>query len=191
VKLGLEHYRTALSLAKEGGLELEAPMPVSSGLIDDLERRLNVRLPLSYRQAVAEYGLLAIGNIEIAGIGITGFEGKTALNVVFGTEKDRADELITQSMITISFAGDGRFYAIDCAQLSEDGEAPVYEIPVGGIKYGKDKVADSFGDFLLDQVRNQLEPYALEDEAVEKARERARRQKEQADYWKQRAKDFE
>lgn len=75
-------------------------------------------------------------------------------NVVFATETSRKERLITDTMIEIGVAGYGPFFFIDCAELDENGEAPVYEAPANGVQNGKDKLADSFGEFLLNEVRS-------------------------------------
>ncbi|OLP44977.1 hypothetical protein BJF95_05215 [Rhizobium oryziradicis] len=150
-------YREALKLLKENGLD---PLPVKCPSYEDimrLEQRLNVQLPNSYRTMLLELGLLQVESIDIAGIGNSGLEGKNASNIVFATEKDRAEGLISGSMVRIGTSGYGPFYFIDCGELDGRGEAPVWEAPGNGVSHGKDRIADSFDDFLLREVRNLIE----------------------------------
>jgi hypothetical protein len=37
---------------------------------------------------------------------------------------------------------------LDCGEKTFEGESPVLEIPGNGVKFGRDKIADSFGIFL-------------------------------------------
>jgi SMI1-KNR4 cell-wall len=186
--MSVRDYEKAISLLAENGLKpIEVRRP-SQHDIQRVEQRLGVTLPESYLRMLLDFGLLQVRSISISGLGNSGLEGTTASSVVFATENDRSNKLISKSMITIAFAGYGPFFVIDCSQLNENREAPVYEVPAGGISYGKDKVAEDFGSFLLKEVENILEPYDFE---LENEDIKSNQKKDVSEYWKARAKDFD
>jgi SMI1-KNR4 cell-wall len=172
-------YYEAMKLLRDNDLH---PLPVRRPTPEDimrLEQRLSVSLPNSYRAMLLGVGLLQVESISIAGLGNSGLDGTTSSSVVFGTEKDRREGLITNTMIRIAVTGYGPFYLIDCSEMDASGEAPVWEAPGHGVKYGKDKIASSFGEFLLDQVKSLIKGLSEDAES------------EGSKYWKDRAKDFE
>jgi hypothetical protein len=180
-------YKTAISLLAKYGLKpIEVRRPDQHD-IQRLEHRLGIMLPDSYRQMLLDYGLLQVDSISIAGVGNAGLDGTTASSVVFATENDRKEGLISHTMIRIAVSGYGPFFVIDCSEINNR-EAPVYEVPGNGFAHGKDKIADSFGAFLLEEVEKILEPYDFEAESRDL---RENRKKETSEYWKARAKDFD
>ncbi len=93
----------------------------------------------------------------IYGLGKTGVFGNSAPNVVFVTKDRIENSEISQSMIEIMPSGYGPFFVIDCSKMDADGEAPVYLVSAGGYEVECEKVADSFGEFLLNEVNMLLE----------------------------------
>jgi SMI1-KNR4 cell-wall len=181
-------YEKAISLLAKNDLKpIEVRRP-SQHDIQRLEQRLGITLPESYMRMLLDFGLLQVRSISISGVGNSGLEGTTASSVVFATENDRSNGLISKFMITIAFAGYGPFFVIDCSQLAENRTAPIYEIPAGGISYGKDKIAEDFGNFLLKEVENMLEPYDFEAESKDI---KLNKRKEVSEYWKSRAHNFD
>ncbi len=75
-------------------------------------------------------------------------------------------------MIPFLTAGYGPFYVMDCAEMNTDGEAPVYEVSTGGYTNGKDKLADSFGEFLRNEVRRTLAPRVARNSMTTRIRRR-------------------
>ena len=65
----------------------------------------------------------------------------------------RSDGTLLKTMIMILQSGYGPFFVLDCGKTDETGEAPVYELSLEGIRGERKRVADSFGTFLLDEVK--------------------------------------
>ncbi len=105
---------------------------------------------------VADLGSLSFGSKDIYGLTRLGMDIASVPNVVFATEDSRSRGEITNKMIEIMPSGYGPNYVLDCGQLDQRGEAPVYEINELGYKHGMKKVADSFGEFLLSEVKMML-----------------------------------
>lgn len=104
----------------------------------------------------AEYGILGFGGQDFYGLGKTGLEGRNAPSVVFATELSRRDGEISNSMLRIKASGYGPFFVIDCAERDQFGESPIYELQQREMECGTNRVAESFGDFVLAHVDEYL-----------------------------------
>ncbi|CDZ49647.1 SMI1/KNR4 family protein [Neorhizobium galegae] len=182
--MSLSDYRFAIENLRENGIDI---LGTKSATENDLKQ-------ISYKKMLSEYGALEFDTIEIYGWLSQGIDAKFITNVVHATERERADGRISDTMIPFLTAGYGPFYVMDCAEMNADGEAPVYEVSAGGYTKGKDKLADSFGEFLRNEVRRTLEARAQggsefddddDDEDSPPSREFI------SEYWKDRARDFE
>jgi SMI1-KNR4 cell-wall len=149
-------YHTAINLLTNSSIKIDEPEPIPSNVVELLEARLNTKLPHSYKQMIVDFGSLSFGSKDIYGIIRLGMDVASAPNVVFATEDSRSRSEITDKMIEIMPSGYGTNFVLDCGQLDQRGEAPVYEINELGYKHGMKKVADSFGEFLLNEVRMTL-----------------------------------
>lgn len=153
----MEEYEKATTLIAQEQIKVLVKFPASDELIRNLENRLSVALPKSYQKMLSEFGILLFGGRMIYGLGKNGLEGDAAPNVVFATEDRRKNGEITDQMVEIMPSGYGPYFVIDCAEMDDQSEAPVYEIDEAGYQHGKDKIADSFGEFLLGEVNSLLE----------------------------------
>ncbi len=122
----------------------------------ELEKLLNCPLTNSYREMLLDTGVLGFEGQFVSGIGRDGLRGSNYGNVWFATINSREKEEIGPKMIWIMPSGYGPDFVLDCGQLDQRGEAPVYEINELGYKHGMRKVADSFGEFLLNEVKTML-----------------------------------
>jgi SMI1-KNR4 cell-wall len=153
----IQNYNQALYKLRENNIDVEEPIKFDLALISELERRFGHLLPNSYKQMLRDYGSLEFDATEIYGITINGLDGNSIPNVVFVTEADRSRGEISDKMVEIMVTGYGPYFVLDCGQLDQRGEAPVYEINELGYKHGMKKVADSFGEFLLSEVNMMLQ----------------------------------
>lgn len=189
----MKNYEEAIRRLRDAGIEIFSTVSATSADIAAIEARLGVSLPLSYRAMLSQFGIMSFEGIEVYGWTPSGVDGKSIPNVVFATEEDRKKGLISDQMVDFMVAGYGPTFVLDCAETGTDGEAPVYEIPAGGIKHGKDRLADSFGAFLLKEVERVVQDLRNEQAAASAGEDVGNEtsRKWMADYWKQRAKDFE
>jgi SMI1-KNR4 cell-wall len=154
--LSIIEYQTAINLLNNSLIEIDEPESIPSNSIELLEERLNTKLPESYKKMLVGFGSLSFGSKDIYGLTHLGMDIASVPNVVFATEDSRSRGEITNKMIEIMPSGYGPNYVLDCGQLDQRGEAPVYEINELGYKHGMKKVADSFGEFLLNEVKMML-----------------------------------
>lgn len=189
--MSIAMYDDAIRCLRDNGIDILGTKSATEDDLNQIETRLGVTLPISYKKMLSEHGALEFDTIEIYGWLSQGIDAKFITNVVYATERERADGRISDTMVPFLTAGYGPFYVMDCAEMNTDGEAPVYEVSAGGYTNGKDKLADSFGEFLRIEVRRTLEARAQggsefgDDEDSPPSREFI------GEYWKDRAKDFE
>lgn len=191
--MSVHDYQVAIRLLKDNGIELLSSVGASEMDVTAIEHRLGVVLPPSYRAMVAEFGNLAFQGIEIYGWTRSGLAADSVPSMIFATESDRKKGLISDRMIIFMVAGYGPTIVLDCAEADAAGEAPVYEIATGGMKHGRDRLADSFGAFFLREVERIVAEVRAEQGAAASGEDMSdtTSKKWMADYWKQRAKDFE
>ena len=151
---GERAFQEAVEHARQSGVDVEGFIPGDPADIIALEIRLGVQLPSSYKAMVALFGTVCFGSLEIYGLTkTTGLDAKGIPNVVFATEDARRQGLIGSTMVLFMASGYGPAFLFDCDEADEFGEAPVYEIPVGGVSYGRNNLSSSFGHFILDEVK--------------------------------------
>lgn len=153
-------YREAMDLlASEEAEELSVFKldGASPEQVAELERLLGLPMPESYRTMLLECGILMFSPHSISGIGKNGVIGSNAGSVHWRTMKGREDGELSEQMIYIMNAGYGPHFVLDCGQPGAGGEASVFEIHPAGYRHGSDKLAESFGDFLLVEVKAAIE----------------------------------
>jgi hypothetical protein len=151
------YYREAIQDLLSGGVEFDYNFPKSDQLISELEKNLGHKLPNSYKAMLREFGILGFDGQDIYGIGLQDLSAKSPFNVLYSTMGARERGEITNRMVKFMVSGYGPFFVIDCSQRDVSGESPIYEVHEKGYQSGLRKVADSFGEFLRNEVKMYLE----------------------------------
>lgn len=151
--MSFEKYREALELLRTSGLKLLVSFPQPPEVIAEVERQLGHPLPASYKLMLSEHGMLIFPGRDFYGIGRRGLEGTSLQTVLANAKHFRAEGTLSDKMVTILQSGYGPYFVLDCGEMDKDEEAPVYELTLEGVRGDKKKVADSFGAFLLDEVK--------------------------------------
>jgi hypothetical protein len=149
-------YNQAVILLQENEIPLIRVDGADQDTIKSLETEISVSLPKSYKRLLSQFGLLGFEGNMISGIGRNGIKGDNFGSVYFSTMQLRHSKEIAPNMVHVMPSGYGPYFVIDCAQIDQLGEAPVYEINERGYSHGMKKVADSFGEFLLNEVKMAL-----------------------------------
>lgn len=182
-------YGDAIRTLKHNEIDILGTKSATHEDLTRIESRLGHKLPDSYKEMLLEFGAIEFDTIEIYGWLTQGIDATFITNVVYAAERYRAEGRISQTMIPFLTSGYGPFFVMDCGEMSAEGEAPVYEISAGGYQRGKDKLAESFGEFLLGEVHRMLQARSEGgpefDDVPPSSRE------DVSGYWKDRAKDFE
>jgi cell wall assembly regulator SMI1 len=138
-----------------------ADVPKTEKLICLAEKTINIKFPSTYRQFVQRYGCGSIKGFEVYGLTDESFDYYGSLDAIGLTLEERENGDIPVHFILIGDVGDGFYYCLDSSQPNEDGEYPVVIWGYGVPEKNKEKVAEDFGEFLLNQLIE-----ALEDEEV-------------------------
>lgn len=123
-------------------------------LVATAEAALGRPFPPTYRRFVKELGAGGFGSFEFYGVIDDDFEHSAVPNGVWGTLQARRYGL-PEELILVADAGYGGIeYALDTAEQDEEGECPVVTWTARGTP--REVVAADFGEFLLGNVRQQL-----------------------------------
>ncbi|SCB59672.1 SMI1-KNR4 cell-wall [Rhizobium aethiopicum] len=182
-------YENAIRTLRENKMEILGTTCATDEQIRRVEARLRLSLPPSYKQMLSDFGALEFDTTEIYGWLSQGIDAKFTTNVVYATERARDDDRISRTMVPFLASGYGPFFVMDCAEIGADGEAAIYEVSPGGHQKGIDRLADSFGAFLSEEVDRVLQG---RDDGWESGEEDLSSPPySNGGYWKERAKDFD
>lgn len=123
-------YNQALEILSKNEIDVDYNIPATDDLVSSLEGHFGHPLPDSYKAMLRQHGILAFEGTTIYGLRKTGLDGRSAPSVVFTTDKSRKTGEISSTMVRIMASGHGPFFVLACAEIDDQGEAPVYEIPM-------------------------------------------------------------
>lgn len=121
--------------------------------IEQIERRLGVEFPRSYRVFLEQFGAGDFGHFVVFGI-VDDAEGPLAdLDAVERTIAAREESNLPATAVIFSERGDTSDVAFQCAERDQFGECPVAIFPKEYSAIEEPNVlADDFGDWLLRTV---------------------------------------
>ncbi|MBO0664579.1 SMI1/KNR4 family protein [Jiella sp. MQZ9-1] len=175
---------------RESSMEFFGSKGATDEQIEQIELNLNVNIPMSYKKFLTFFGNLVFEGREIYGWTASGFDAKSVPSVLFATKSLRERGIISETMIHFMDSGFGPSFVIDCSKMNNDREAPIYEVPAGGISYGCDKRADSFGEFFLKKVNEAILELSGADASNDEPEGGNPSAEWIKNYWKNRSNDF-
>ncbi len=175
---------------RESGIELFGGKSATEEQIEQLELKLDVSLPTSYKKFLSVFGNLVFEGREIYGWTASGFEAKSVPSVFFATKSLRERGIISETMVHFMDSGYGPSFVIDCSKFNNYNEAPVYEVSAGGTSHGCDEIAASFGDFFLEQANDAISELSEGDASSDEPEEGNPSVGWVKNYWKNRSNDF-
>ncbi|WP_437927535.1 SMI1/KNR4 family protein [Sorangium sp. So ce291] len=131
--------------------------PRPEPLVALAERALELRLPPTYRSFVLRYGAGSFGAFEVYGVIDDDFEIAAAPDAVACTLSERAEHGLPGDLIVVGDSGGDELLCL--LVRDECGEAPVIAVrtgPEGELLEDAEVLAQDFGQFLLDAVRQEL-----------------------------------
>lgn len=146
-------------LTKHPKIIVHSGNPVNENLISAAEEYLGIQIPLSYKNFLSKFGFLSLGGAEFYGIIDNDFAHSSTPDAIWITKNNNEEFNQPISLLTIYDIGDGSTYCLDTSQMNQDGECPVVVWPLGGYKETPvlEIVAEDFGKFFLDIVKQQIE----------------------------------
>lgn len=160
----MDHLLKAFKIIESHKEAADFEEPKSEKLIKYAEEVLGINFPPTYRCFLMQYGCGDIEGLEIYGIIDEDFETPGIPDGIWLTLDERKTGGLPSHFIIISSTGDGYWYCLDASQPNSEGEYPVVIWGLGIPENKKEKVAEDFGEFLLNELTN-----ALEDENEEVA----------------------
>ncbi|MFM8221301.1 MAG: SMI1/KNR4 family protein [Planctomycetaceae bacterium] len=156
--MSMANLEQALQLIAENEAEAEFVGPRDEHLIELAEEALGFSFPPTFRRFLKEKGCGSIAGLEVYGLISNNFSNSSVPNGIWLTLDERKSSMLPETLILISDAGEGGYYAIDRRQQDSRGESPVIiwvpgESTVGG---QVEQIAADFGSFLLQQLNQQL-----------------------------------
>lgn len=149
--MGERQAEEAMGLIREHGATRHFVTEAGRASTADLERRLGVTLPPSYRSFVQGLGAGHLGEATFYGSG-AGEEFDAAA----ATLHHRATSNLPTHYVVVYGRGPA-FAALDLSQLDRNGEGPVALFPAGYDEIEEPNyLADDFGTFLLETARREL-----------------------------------
>jgi hypothetical protein len=149
--MSIQKYEQAEELIKQtGGGDFEGPKP--EALVAKAEEALGIAFPPSYRRFLLQMGCGDFNGLEIYGLINDNFDKSTVPNGIWLTRELRRTIGLNRSYVIVGDAGDGTYFALDTSRGGSICEVPVVQLSVDG-KY-EERVAESFGDYLLSAVGN-------------------------------------
>ncbi len=128
-------------------------------IIEKAEEILEVKLPKTYKFFLIEQGFGGPKDLIIYGLVDDSIENLKSSGFVWGIIEDRKSLEYPHHILRIYDIGDGSTYCLDTSQMNQDGECPVVVWPLGGYEETPvlEIVAEDFGKFFLDMVKQQIE----------------------------------
>ncbi|MHB1000983.1 MAG: SMI1/KNR4 family protein [Armatimonadota bacterium] len=157
--MSYENYLKAVSIMEEHKESCFFAGRRSEELVSLAERTLGLQFPKTYREFVLNYGAGSFGAEEIYGVINDDFVNSCVPDVVWYNLRIRKDINLPQNLLIIYHTGGDYVNCLDFNKLNNDGEPAVVDFAPGfdlSIQT-YEKIADDFGDFLLDSVTQELE----------------------------------
>lgn len=124
-------------------------------IIREVEKRLEVRLPQSYKCFLRDFGAGNFGSQEIYGIVSAEFNAVAIPDVMWLTLNERTNSGLPYELIPVYYDGGESYYCIDTSEIRDD-ESPIVSINMDDFSCNKATLFDSFGEFLLDIIALEL-----------------------------------
>lgn len=118
-------------------------------LINKAEEALGANLPVIYRRFLLEYGAGNFGSAEFYGVIDDDFENSSVPDGIWYTLNERRQANLSHELVVVASAGTGEIYVLDLSEA----DAPVVIIDPGFDTSVREKVAQDFGAFFLQQVQ--------------------------------------
>jgi len=136
------------------------------GVIQKAESALGIKFSWQTRDYLTQFGYVAFFGSEIAGIVCDDFDDLSipANNMVKLAMANRKEHGLPNKWLPIyCFGYDGYYGYLDYSQLNLEGEPPVIMAAYNGKEFFiEERVAEDFGDFLLELVKDHLDDYGQE-----------------------------
>lgn len=159
--MSLKDYNAAISLMKQNDQLCDFVGNCSEELIKNAEKKLNIQFPQTYRDFLLTYGAGNFGSEEIYGVIKNDFDNSGIPDAIWFTHKQRKEAALPVNLLVIYHTGGEEMFCIDFNQVGAFNEPIVVSYLIGLDKKDQtfEKIANDFGEFLLQRVKIQLGIY--------------------------------
>lgn len=157
--MSLKNYNEAVGIITKNQSKGYFAGPRSETLIKLAEQTLGFQFFGTYRHFLENYGAGNFGAQEIYGVISDDFENSSVPDAIWYTITERKEIGLPPNLLVIYDTGSGELFCLDFKQGSREKEPAVVSF-VPGVDLGKqtyEKIADDFGDFLLDLVKREID----------------------------------
>lgn len=152
-----DFFKNIKKLMKDSGIPFSGSGPASEEMISRYEEKLGIIFPESYKIFLKEYGTLSFNGESFYGISKKGLLAESVPDVVFATLEERKLGCIDNQMIYVKASGYGPLFSIDTSIMGNNNEPVVVETQLSFMEdRSKIIIADNFGEFLFNEIRNSL-----------------------------------
>lgn len=158
------NYEKALELLEQNNVNCDYIGECSDLLIEKAEIALGLKFPNTYRHFIRKYGAGDFATWEILGITHENFyksPNPDNPDAIQFTLSQRKENNLPENFITIIEIDYEILYCLDFNMLNDESEPAVVSFNIGEDLGEQDKIADDFGDFLLDIIQDGLEELKL------------------------------
>lgn len=153
--MSIVNYKKAIECIENNRKEMFFGKGASKELVNKAEKALEIKLPFQYRDFVERYGALSFDGTEIYGVTSDNFQNGKIPNGIWYTLDERKKYNLPKQLLIIYHTGAEEYFCLDFSKLNEEGEPAVvaYAFCVDVEYQTYEKIADDFGDFLLDMLK--------------------------------------
>jgi antitoxin YobK len=156
--LSWDTYQQAIPFMKQSEEECDFVGERTDELINKAENVLGFGFSKIYRDFVNKLGAGNFGSQEVCGVIDDDFENSSVPDAIWFTLTEREDSNLPNYLLVIYDTGMGELFCLNFKKVNEMGEPNVITY-IPGIDLDKQDltvIANDFGDFLLDLVKEEI-----------------------------------
>ncbi|EAF7125109.1 SMI1/KNR4 family protein [Listeria monocytogenes] len=157
--MSIEKYNQAKNVIEENDYLVDDFGGASDAIIEKAQVVLDVNFPKDYKTFLADYSALTFGSIEVYGVFKEDFEDSGVPDIVWTTINERKLVDMPKYLLILHNTGMGELYCMNFADLNSHNEPRITSYYPGFPEKAQQNeiLYDSFGEFLLDMVQEEIE----------------------------------
>jgi len=154
---GLSSLKDAVKILNANTSRADFLGPVSDDDLSKSSELIGLEFPPGYEAFLKQLGVGAFSDAEFYGIIANKVPGTSAPSVTWRTLDDRETAGLPHHLVPIMSSGYGPLFCLDASNRSDDGEyAVVLWEPSNDESNPPQLIADSFGDFFLNEIKSRI-----------------------------------
>ena len=152
--MSYDNYKKAVEIMNKNKEECDFVGKRSKELIEKAEDILGLKFSRIYKEFLINYGAGNYGSEEVLGVIDEDFKESSVPDGIWYTLTEREEDDLPMNLVVIYEEGSGELFCLDFNSLNEEKEPMVVSYMPGESNKNQkyEKIADDFGDFLLQLV---------------------------------------